>query len=159
MKRKINNNALLAACAVLLALLCVLSIGSPMHFDSQRAQREKAVKQRLMQIRTAEEKYRIRHGAYTGSFEVLAKAHLLADSLSYIPYSDKRFELQATTMVGKSGNQIPLMECGAEYSQYLDGLDKNSVANLTEEANSAGRYPGLKIGDLETPNNNAGNWE
>jgi hypothetical protein len=51
------------------------------------------------------------------------------------------------------------MECGARYEQFLDGLDANSVANLIEEASAAGRYPGLKIGDIVQPNNNAGNWE
>ena len=54
---------------------------------------------------------------------------------------------------------MPLMECGAQYQQYLNGLDENSIANLVEAANEAGLYPGLKIGDLITPNNNAGNWE
>ena len=44
-------------------------------------------------------------------------------------------------------------------NQHLSGLDENSIANLIEEANNAGRYPGLKIGDITTPNDNAGNWE
>ena len=51
------------------------------------------------------------------------------------------------------------MECYAGYDDYLSGLDAGSIANLTEEANNAGRYPGLKIGDITTPNDNAGNWE
>jgi hypothetical protein len=51
------------------------------------------------------------------------------------------------------------MECGARYDEYLQGLDADEVSNLTDEAMGAGRFPGLKIGDLETPNNNAGNWE
>lgn len=50
------------------------------------------------------------------------------------------------------------MECGATYKQYLDGLDKASVDELTQEANANGRFPGLKIGDTETPNDNVGNW-
>lgn len=51
------------------------------------------------------------------------------------------------------------MECGAEYKTYLQGLDKGMTDNLTEEAEAEGRYPGLKIGDLTTPNDNDGNWE
>ena len=50
------------------------------------------------------------------------------------------------------------MECGAEYESYLDGLDEESIQQKIEEANYAGNYPGLKIGDLTTDNNNAGNW-
>lgn len=51
------------------------------------------------------------------------------------------------------------MECRAKYVDFLDGLDRNSVANVIEDANSSGGFPGLKIGDINTPNNNAGNWE
>ena len=50
------------------------------------------------------------------------------------------------------------MECGAGYETFLDGLDEGSIQQKIEEANYAGRYPGLKIGDLTTDNNNAGNW-
>ena len=84
----------------------------------------------------------------------------MADSLQYIPYSDgERFSLSATTVITKSGQQMPLMECGAQYQQYLNGLDENSIPNRVEAAYEAGLYPGLKIADLITPNNNAGNWE
>lgn len=160
MKIKLNNTFLLLCSVVVLALLCFISIDSPMRFDRQRAEREGEVKERLIKIRLAEEQYRAKSGHYAGSFDVLVKSGLLDDSLRYIPYTDKKqFALNASSMVGKSGQQVPLMECGALYVQYLQGLDKNSVNNMVEEANATGRYPGLKIGDLETPNNNAGNWE
>ncbi len=61
--------------------------------------------------------------------------------------------------MGKSGRQVPVMQCGATYDQYLKGLDGNAVANLTEKANMSGRFPGLMIGDITQPNENAGNWE
>lgn len=61
--------------------------------------------------------------------------------------------------MGKSGRQVPVMQCGATYDQYLKGLDGNAVANLTEKANMGGRFPGLMIGDITQPNENAGNWE
>lgn len=160
MKIKLNNSFLLLCSVIVLALLCFLSIDSPMRFDRQRAGREGEVKSRLIKIRMAEEQYRARNGRYAGNFDTLVRIGLLADSLRYIPYTDKKqFTLHASSMVGKSGQQIPLMECGALYVQYLQGLDKNSVSNIVDEANATGRYPGLKIGDLETPNNNAGNWE
>jgi type II secretory pathway pseudopilin PulG len=155
-----NTNALLGICVGVLTLLCVLSVASPLRFDRQRAERETAVKARLVAIRSAEEHYRARHGSYAESFGPLVEGGFLADSLRYIPYTDhKPFQLTASTVIGKSGKHIPLMECSATYDQYLDGLDKNSVANLIEEANNAGRYPGLKVGDITEPNGNAGNWE
>jgi len=51
------------------------------------------------------------------------------------------------------------MECRAPYSAYLKGLSEREIYNLTDAAEKQGRYAGLKIGDLMTPNNNAGNWE
>ena len=51
------------------------------------------------------------------------------------------------------------MECSAEYGTYLDGLNTREIANLRDRAEKTSRFPGLKIGDLYTANNNAGNWE
>lgn len=159
MRLKVNNTYCLGGCVLILALLCLISIGSPMYFEKQKARRESAVKERLMTIRAAEEKYRARHGVYAASFKELARCGLLADSLADVPgVKGQRFSLTATTLPGKSGNAIPVMECGATYKQYLDGLDKASVDELTQEANANGRFPGLKIGDTETPNDNVGNW-
>ncbi len=160
MKVNFKNNYLLSACVLVLALVCWLSVNAPMRFDREQGQRETAVKERLMAIRKAEEQYRKQHGAYTGDWQTLIRSGLLADSLQYVPFSDKRrFSLAATTTIGKSGRQIPLMECGATYDVYLQGLDKHTVSTLMEDANEAGRYPGLKIGDISEPNGNHGNWE
>lgn len=157
---KIKNNHILLICVLALALICFLSVDKPIHFQHQQAIREYAVKERLLKIRTAEERYRKATGAYTGDFTLLVKRGLLADSLQYIPYSGgKRFSLTASTQIMKSGKQIPLMECDANYEDYLHGLDQNSIDNLIQEANESGRYPGLRIGDINTPNYNAGNWE
>ena len=159
MKIRFNTPTILGGCVFILVLLCILSIGSPIHFDHERNVREKAVKVRLMTIRKAEEQYRARHGVYAGSFKELAQSGLLADSLSFIPYTDgTRFSLTATTLPGKSGRKIPVMECAATYSQYLAGLDKTSISDLTDQANTNGLFPGLKIGDTENPNDNSGNW-
>ena len=105
-------------------------------------------------------KYKRDNGVYTDDFADLIKGGYLADSLQYIPFTgNKTFSIVTTVQTGKSGRQIPLMECGAGYDEYLSGLDENRIANLIEEANNAGRYPGLKIGDITIPNDNAGNWE
>ena len=82
------------------------------------------------------------------------------DSLQYIPYGDGAvFELEKTIYVGRSGVVQNVMECRAPYAAYLQGLSEREIYNLTDAAEKQGRYPGLKIGDLMTPNNNAGNWE
>lgn len=83
-----------------------------------------------------------------------------ADSLQYIPYGNGAvFELEKTIYVGRSGVTQNVMECRAPYSAYLYGMNAREIYNLTDAAEKQSRYPGLKIGDLLTPNNNAGNWE
>lgn len=157
---KINSNQILALLATALAAACVVSLYAPLRFEKLRAEREQVVKERLVKIRYAQERYRKANGFYSSDFLSLTKSGLLADSLQYVPFSEgNKFDLTTTVQTGKSGRAMPLMECGAKYNDYLSGLDKNAVAELIEKANNAGTYPGLKIGDINTPNNNAGNWE
>ena len=160
MKPSLRTNGLLSACVLLLLVLCWASVSAPLRFARQRQQREAVVKERLLLIRQAQAAYLRAKGSYAADLHTLLAGGYMADSVQYIPYAGgKRFELSTTVMAGKSGRNVPLMECGAQYQQYLNGLDENSIANLVEAANEAGLYPGLKIGDLITPNNNAGNWE
>lgn len=155
-----HPNLLLGFCVLLLTVLCGVSVFRPMKFEEERGQREKVVKARLLTIRKAEERYRALKGVYTASWTTLTHARLLADSMQYVPYGNgERFHLEASFVMGKTGRQIPVMQCGATYDQYLKGLDPNSVANLTEKANMSGSFPGLVIGDISQPNENAGNWE
>lgn len=155
-----RTNILLLVCVLTLAVLCCLSVSAPLRFEREQARRETAVKTRLLLIRTAEERYRRVTGGYADRFETLVAGGYLADSLTYIPYSGgQRFSLAATTQVARSGRSIPLMECGAPYTSYLSGMDAVSVDNLVEAAQRAGRYAGLRIGDIATPTDNAGNWE
>ena len=148
MKKRINNH-ILAAFAAILVFVCIRSVYAPVHFDNERGARERAVRLRLAAIRRAQEAYRVQTGAYCGSFAELTARGLLADSLRFVPHS-------VTTA---SGREVPVMECGATFDEYLAGLDEASVAALAEEAGNAGRFPGLKIGDIEKDNGNAGNWE
>lgn len=151
---------LLTVCVLALVVLCFLSVYSPMRFDEQRTEREMVVRQRLQKIRNAEETYRARHGEYAADFAQLVAERLIADSITVIPFSGgRRFVLSTTTQLSKSGKALPLMECSATYADYLSGLDENAIAEITEKANAAALFPGLKIGDLESPNGNAGNWE
>ena len=58
-----------------------------------------------------------------------------------------------------SGIEIPLFEATMSYDDLLKGLDRQLVVNLKAEKEDMGQYPGLKVGDINNPNNNAGNWE
>lgn len=83
----------------------------------------------------------------------------LIDSISFIPFSGgKRINMQS--VVRKvSGIEIPLFEATIPYDDLLNGLDRQLIVNLKAEKRMMHQYTGLKVGDIENPNNNAGNWE
>lgn len=89
-----------------------------------------------------------------------------ADSLRYIPFgrNGEQFEMAIKNDTAKSGAPFCLLEVKAPYDVYLNGLDAQEIANLKDtnkKLSESGmpRYDGLKIGSLESANNNAGNWE
>ncbi|MCK9627077.1 MAG: hypothetical protein M0R37_00630 [Bacteroidales bacterium] len=90
---------------------------------------------------------------------LLKRNGFIIDSLQYIPFSGKqRFEMKA--IIGKvSGVDVPLFEACAPYDILLNGLKRQLVVNLNSQRTSADKYPGLKVGSIDAPNNNAGNWE
>lgn len=156
----LNKNFALAAIVVLLAVAVFLSIGRPVSFANKMAEREKEVKQRLVEIRTAEENYRRITGLYTANLDTLVTLGLLKEGHQMIPGSKGLpFQAAVNTVEMPSGRTVPIMECGARYDEYLAGLDVHEIAERIESADAEARYPGLKIGDLTSPNDNKGNWE
>ena len=178
---------------LLLMYLCITSILGPVRFEKIREQREKAVIQRLMEIRKAEIEYKEQNGKYTASFDSLFQfiktakkkrvilAHFRRDTvetsllkelfpnytaeniekMSIIPYSkNDKFELKVNNnYTNASGIRIPLFEAAAPYESYLYDLDKQELFNLIDKAENENKFPGLKVGSIIEPNNNAGNWE
>ena len=84
-----------------------------------------------------------------------------ADSLRYVPFGNgAEFELRTgCDSSSKSGNKLYLFEAKTPYRTYLEGINKDELNNLIDLQQELGRYPGLKVGDAEVGNNNAGNWE
>ena len=99
------------------------------------------------------------------SIEIMVRDTLLKgkgamiDSISFIPFSGgKRIHMES--VIRKvSGIEIPLFEATMSYDDLLKGLDRQLIVNLKAEKEDMGQYPGLKVGDINNPNNNAGNWE
>jgi uncharacterized protein YpmB len=223
-------NIVLALLAVVLIYICYVSIMGPIKFEEQKKYRDNIVIARLIDIRKAQQEYRIQNKQkYTSNFDTLisfvkngriplvSKEGTLTDkqledgltekkavaiiekakktgkwdevkkqglenfkrdtfwiavldtiypkgynvdSLRYVPFSnDTQFEMDTVTQVTKSGAPIYLLEVKTPYKVYLDGLDKQEIINLIDIQTKLNKYPGLMLGSLESPNNNAGNWE
>ena len=86
------------------------------------------------------------------------RAKFNIDSLAYIPFSNDSIALKADVRE-VSGVKVPLFEARVPYASLLRGLDRQLVVNAIAEREDLELYPGLKVGDIEKPNNNAGNWE
>ncbi len=80
------------------------------------------------------------------------------DSLAFIPFSGDSVLMDATIR-RVSGVDVPLFEASMPYKSLLVGLNNQLRINLDSERKDTGRYPGLQVGSIEAPNNNAGNWE
>lgn len=80
------------------------------------------------------------------------------DSIAFVPFSGDSIVMESA-IKRVSGVNVPLFEASIPYKQLLVGLDNQLRINLDAERIQTGRYPGLKVGSITAPNNNAGNWE
>jgi hypothetical protein len=90
---------------------------------------------------------------------LLKRPGFVIDSIAIIPLSGgQKIEMKA--IIGKvSGVDVPLFEASIPFDILLNGLNRQLVVNLNSERKTTDRYPGLRVGSIEAPNNNAGNWE
>ncbi len=90
----------------------------------------------------------------------LFKRRYNIDRLPYVPYTDnKKFKMAAGVIETASGVDVQVFEAKVHNNILLRGLNDQLVINLNDEAEKLEQYPGLKVGDLDEPTNNAGNWE
>ena len=83
------------------------------------------------------------------------------DQIAIIPFSGgQKFEMETNNDYKTSqGIRVPLFEARAPFSAYLGDLNKQELVNLIDREEKLEHYAGLKVGDVFSPNNNAGNWE
>ena len=82
------------------------------------------------------------------------------DSLKYVPFGNGQvFEMVTRSDTTKSGAPLNLFQAQTPYETYLSDLDRQLLINLKDVKTKLGKYCGLRVGDIEQPNNNAGNWE
>ena len=120
----------------------------------------------VRQIGSMDDSVAVAEGRVTrDSIDILVRDTLLKgkgsliDSISFIPYSGgKRIDMKSV-IKKVSGIEIPLFEATISYDDLLRGLDRQLIVNLKAEKEDMKQYTGLKVGDINNPNNNAGNWE
>ena len=82
------------------------------------------------------------------------------DSLPYVPYGNgAKFELAIHKDTTKAGAPLNLFQAQVAYDVYLGDLNHQELVNLKDVQTKLGKYCGLRVGDIEQPNNGAGNWE
>lgn len=220
---------LLSISIVLLTYLCIMSVMTPIRFEESKTEREKAIIQRLIDIRKVELEFKDQKGRFTASFDTLisfvknAKKKIVMkegaltdkqleagltelsavkivrkgnaseiaanglqnfrrdtiygsllqaifpkeyteetiDQLAIVPYSDNlKFDLKVNNnFTNSTGIVIPLFEANAHFKTYLSDLNRQEMLNAIDLQVKLTKFPGLKVGSIEEPNNNAGNWE
>ena len=81
------------------------------------------------------------------------------DSIAFIPFSGGIPIQMDATIRTVTGVRVPLFEASIPYRLLLKGMNTEYVEQRIKWANDAGRYPGLRVGSINAPNNNAGSWE
>jgi hypothetical protein len=90
---------------------------------------------------------------------LLKRPGFIIDSVAYIPFSGGKKMVMKAIIARVSGVDVALFEAAAPYDYLLLGLERQLIVNLNADRELVGRYPGLKVGSIDAPNNNAGNWE
>lgn len=90
---------------------------------------------------------------------LLKRADFKINDIKYIPFSDGKETILSAVIKKVSGVDVPLFEACMPYDDLLKGLEHQLIVNLKCEREDIGKYPGLKVGSVDAPNNNAGNWE
>ena len=205
-------NIVFSIIIVVLAYFLVESIMKPIRFNKEKDSRESAIKERLIDIRTAQEAFKSVKGYYTGSFDTLitflqtdslplvyklgsltdemiaagittereaVKKGLISRDTSYIPVRDSifdkgypidqlrfipgmektEFKMSAGRVMTTSMVLVNVFEAYALNDVFLSDLDRQLVVNYNDQRTKITGFPGMKVGDVKVPNNNAGNWE
>jgi hypothetical protein len=103
---------------------------------------------------------------YTDTIKIAVKDSMFksivgfnVDSLAFVPVVHEPFQLRAVSYMSISKVTIPLFEASVDNDVFLRGLNRQLIVNLNDEDKNKNKYPGVKVGSVTQPNNNAGNWE
>ena len=86
------------------------------------------------------------------------RENFVIDSLAFIPFCGDSI-IMASTVKRVSGVNVPLFEASMPWKSLLKGLNNQLRINLDAQCEDQGKYKGLQVGSVDSPYNNAGNWE
>ena len=69
------------------------------------------------------------------------------------------FQMSAARVMTTSMVLVNVFEAYVLNDVFLSDLDRQLVVNYNEQRTKTTGFPGMKVGDVKVPNNNAGNWE
>ena len=83
------------------------------------------------------------------------------EELVYVPYSNgKKYEVLVNDNYSTAqGIRVPLVEVRAAFDIWMADQDAQELVNLNDKEEQLGHFAGLRFGNIDEPNNNAGNWE
>ena len=82
-----------------------------------------------------------------------------ADKLCKVPFTENDLFEMATANLTVSKLNVNVFEAKVLNNILLHSMDRQLVINLNERMKNQNNFPGVKVGDIVEPNNNAGNWE
>lgn len=82
------------------------------------------------------------------------------DNLRFVPgMENTEFKMAASRVMTTSMVLVNVFEAYVLNDVFLSDLDRQLVVNYNEQRTKTTGFPGMKVGDVNIPNNNAGNWE
>lgn len=82
------------------------------------------------------------------------------DSIRYVPFAEPtEFTLKADKIPTTSKVEVEVFEASVLNNIFLAGLDRQLIINYNALRERITGFPGLRVGNITEPNNNAGNWE
>lgn len=147
---KTTIKALLLVAIVALSYLCIMSIMTPIQFEKERAIRERAVVQALIDLRTAQIEHRDQKGSFSSNLDSLihfiktgTKMMVLKEgTLSDAQLASGLTETRAMQIIRK-GNQREITEAG------LQNFRRDTTFQPLLEALFSGRYTQESLNNLK----------
>lgn len=102
----------------------------------------------------------VRDTSYTPVLDSIFDPGFHVDSIRYVPFAGSHeFTMKADKIPTTSKVEVEVFEASVLNNIFLAGLDRQLIINYNALRERITGFPGLRVGNVTEPNNNAGNWE